>query len=197
MKTDIRQEQIIDEAINIIHNRGYSAFSIRELAKQVQLTEGAIYRHFSGKEEIQIGIIKRIIALTNILFEEIELIPDTEVKLRRFIFFHLELFEKKPELVSVMFSDELFELKSNISQNVLEIMKKRQILLRNLINTGVEEGMFKELDSEIISTMIQGYIKLTISRWKHSGFKFSLIEQGEKFYKTLKQIIIKNNKANK
>lgn len=191
MKTDIRQEQIIDEAINIIHIGGYSALSIRELAKKVEISEGAIYKHFSGKEEIISGIIKRILSLTNVLFVEIDAIHSTEAKLHRFIFFHLELFQKKPELVSIMFSDELFELKSYISENVLEITKKRQILLRNLISTGVKEGKFKEFDSEIISTMIQGYIKLTIYRWKHSGYKFSLIQQGEKFYKTLEQILIK------
>ncbi|MEI6089508.1 MAG: TetR/AcrR family transcriptional regulator [bacterium] len=192
MKTDIRQEQIIDEAIKIIHKNGYSELSIRELAKQVQISEGAIYKHFSGKEEIISGITKRIFAYTNSLFEELELAVSTEDKLRRFIFFHLELFENKPELVSVMFSDELFELKSSLSENVLEIIKKRQILLRNLLTTGIEEGKFKDLDSEIISTMIQGYIKLTISKWKQSGYKFSLIEQGEKFYKTLTEILINN-----
>jgi AcrR family transcriptional regulator len=191
MKTDIRQEQIIDEAINIIHTRGYYALSIRELAKKVEISEGAIYKHFSGKEEIISGIIKRILSLTNVLFDEIDAIHSTEAKLHRFIFFHLELFEKKPELVSIMFSDELFELKSNVSENIFEIMKKRQTLLRNLVSIGVEEGKFKEYDCEIISTMIQGYIKLTISKWKHSNYGFPLAEQGEKFYKTLEQILIK------
>ncbi len=192
MKTDIRQEQIINEAINIIHSKGYSALSIRELAKQVQISEGAIYRHFSSKEEIQNGIIKRIINITNLLFEEIEIIPNTEDKLSRFIFFHLELFERKPELVSIMFSDELFDLNPEMFKNITEIMKKRQALLRTMISTGILEGKFKELDSGIISTMIQGYIKLTIGKWKHSGYKFSLIEQGEKFYKTLEQILLNN-----
>jgi len=194
MKTDIRQEQIIDSAIKIIHKNGYSALSIRELAKQVQISEGAIYKHFSGKEEIISGISKRILVFTNELFEELDLAISVEDKLQRFIYFHLELFEKKPELVSIMFSEELSELKSDVTHSVIELMKKRHTILRNILNQGIAEGSFRHYDSEILSTMIQGFIKLTISKWKQSGYKFSLSQQGQKFYNTLEQILIVESK---
>ncbi len=60
VSTEIRQEQIIDQAIKIIHQKGYSGLSIRELATQVGITEPAIYRHFRSKEDIVLGILERM-----------------------------------------------------------------------------------------------------------------------------------------
>ncbi len=54
--TEERQKTIIDEALNIIHESGYEALSIRELATRVKISEPAIYRHFLNKEDIILGI---------------------------------------------------------------------------------------------------------------------------------------------
>ena len=56
LSTEERQVLIIDEAIKIIHELGYQAFSIRELSNRVGISEPAIYRHFLNKEDIVLGI---------------------------------------------------------------------------------------------------------------------------------------------
>ena len=60
LTTEERQKTIIDEALNIIHEGGYEALSIRELANRVKISEPAIYRHFLNKEDIILGILSRI-----------------------------------------------------------------------------------------------------------------------------------------
>ena len=56
LKTEKRQNMIIDEAMKIIHSGGYGALSIRALAQNVKISEPAIYRHFLNKEDIVLGI---------------------------------------------------------------------------------------------------------------------------------------------
>lgn len=46
------KEKIFDVAVELFANKGFKGTSVREIAGALGLTEGAVYRHFSGKEEI-------------------------------------------------------------------------------------------------------------------------------------------------
>lgn len=185
-----RQEQIIDESIKIINSQGITGLSIRELAARCRITEGAIYKHFKSKNEIIEGIFVKIQEMSKNLFYELEKIEKIEEKLRFFIFFHLDLFEKKPELVSIMFYDEIFRNNNGVLEKLQKIKKQRRTLLGNILKTGVINNIFRDFDNGVIVNMIQGYLRLTITGWKSKGYKFSLIKQGEEFYRTLEKILL-------
>ncbi|MCI0512282.1 TetR/AcrR family transcriptional regulator, partial [candidate division KSB1 bacterium] len=55
-----RKEQIINEGIQIIHENGFPALSIRELASRVGISEPAIYRHFKNKDDIIMSILDKM-----------------------------------------------------------------------------------------------------------------------------------------
>ncbi|MGA9141431.1 MAG: TetR/AcrR family transcriptional regulator [Methanocella sp.] len=46
------KEKIFDAAVDLFAERGYDGVSVRDIAREVGLTEGAVYRHYSGKDEI-------------------------------------------------------------------------------------------------------------------------------------------------
>jgi AcrR family transcriptional regulator len=46
------KQRIFDVAIELFANKGFKGTSVRVIASALGLTEGAIYRHFSGKDEI-------------------------------------------------------------------------------------------------------------------------------------------------
>src|SRR5512139_2338877 len=50
--TAIRKQQIIDAARKLIIKKGSEHLTVRAMAKEVGLTEAAIYRHFKSKREI-------------------------------------------------------------------------------------------------------------------------------------------------
>ena len=51
-RTVVRQHQIFDAVRDLIINRGMEGVTINSIADAVGLTEGAIYRHFSSKQQI-------------------------------------------------------------------------------------------------------------------------------------------------
>ena len=55
--TEKRREQIKKAVLKIIAKEGLHNLSIRNLAKQVGITEGAIFRHFKSKRAIIISIM--------------------------------------------------------------------------------------------------------------------------------------------
>jgi AcrR family transcriptional regulator len=52
-----RQEQIINASIELISEQSIQALTIKNIAKKINVTDGAIYRHFPSKTSILLGII--------------------------------------------------------------------------------------------------------------------------------------------
>ncbi|MBI4337412.1 MAG: TetR/AcrR family transcriptional regulator [Chloroflexi bacterium] len=55
--TEIRQQEIVEKARQILAARGMDALTMRALSQAVGVTEGAIYRHFRDKHEILLALI--------------------------------------------------------------------------------------------------------------------------------------------
>ncbi len=53
-----RKGEILDAALDVFAERGYSGGSMREIATRVGVSEPALYRHFSGKEALFLSLIK-------------------------------------------------------------------------------------------------------------------------------------------
>ena len=58
---EARRKQIVDKAIVIIANRGYSQASLSEIARAVGCSKGVISYHFEGKEELVEEILSRLL----------------------------------------------------------------------------------------------------------------------------------------
>ncbi len=185
LSTVERKEQIIDEAIKIIHEEGYSEFSIRELSKRVGITEPAIYRHFLNKDAIIKGILDRIYHFGNHLFERAKNKETFSEKLKMFIISHFEYFEDRPEMTSVVFSEDLFLHNKELESKLGELMKQRKRMLKKIFDEAKQEGYEIEGDPEDISLIILGIVRMTVLEWRMSGFSYSLKKRGVKILKTM------------
>ena len=58
--TSVRRLEIVEAARSLITERGIQSLTIGNLARAVGVSEGAIYRHFSGKKRIIAGVIEDI-----------------------------------------------------------------------------------------------------------------------------------------
>ena len=52
-----RQQQIIKVSVDLIAERGIQGFTIKNLSKELKISEPAIYRHFESKTAILITIL--------------------------------------------------------------------------------------------------------------------------------------------
>ncbi len=54
---DVRRQQIFDEAIDIIGQRGYRGFTLQELAQRCGLSNAGLLHHFPSKDQLLIGLL--------------------------------------------------------------------------------------------------------------------------------------------
>ena len=187
LSTEERREQIINEAIKIIHGEGYSAFSIRELSGRVGISEPAIYRHFENKEAIILGILDKMKNLGIYIEEKLHSIPDAKERIIHFILFHYEFLEKNPEMTSVLFSDEIFDHNPVLEKKFNEMIGQRWDILNVLIDNLKAGGVGIDQDTEDLSLILLGLLRMTVLQWKRSGFNYSLKERGKRAIDTLLQ----------
>lgn len=187
--TEERQKAIIDEALNIIHDGGYEALSIRELATRVKISEPAIYRHFLNKEDIILGILTRISDFDQKLIKSINKKNTALEKLNEFINFHFIFLEKNKQMTSVIFAEEIFTQSDILKEKLMKILKHRKKLIVDIIESAKSENKIKEVDAVELSKIIIGTIRMSVLEWKLSNFSYSLIESGNNIIKTFENLI--------
>ncbi|MFF5370500.1 TetR/AcrR family transcriptional regulator [Streptomyces sp. NPDC013187] len=68
---DARRRQILDGAALCFARNGFHATSMQDVLKEVDLSAGAVYRYFSGKEELIGAIVAETLGSVRDAFEEV------------------------------------------------------------------------------------------------------------------------------
>jgi TetR/AcrR family transcriptional regulator, fatty acid metabolism regulator protein len=189
LKTEERQNQIINEVLQIIHKQGFEALTIKELAKKAEISEPAIYRHFKNKEEIILGIMDRMNVFDEKLKKHIDDISDKEKKIYELISFHFEFFQKNPEITSILFSEDIFGNGPALREKLLGIITQRRHIICSALDDAKKSREFRGLNTCNLATIILGFIRVTVLQWRLSGYGYSIVESGNAEAKTLLKLI--------
>ncbi|MFY9160060.1 TetR/AcrR family transcriptional regulator [Aquirufa ecclesiirivi] len=189
-----KQIEIMEAATLRIDQYGIQELTIKNLAADLRLSEAALYRHFKSKNDIMLGLLSYFIfemkeRITTIISKE-ENTP-TEQLIQIFNS-QLKTFLKKPAIVSVIFSEGIFQFNKDLSEKVSSMMELMQTHINTIIKKGQDEGTYSELTgSATISTIIMGSMRMTVLKWKLSGHKSNLIKDGNTVLNGLLKMIEK------
>jgi len=176
-----RQIEIMQAATQRIDKHGIQDLTIKNLAADLELSEAALYRHFKSKNDILTGLLNYFILEMEVRLSAI--ISQAEVKaedlLKEVFDSQLRSFVKNPAIVSVIFSEGIFQFNKDLNKRVMEMMKLMQINIQSVISKGIDAGQIREIaDPATMTTIIMGSMRLTVLKWKLSGHKSNLIHDG-------------------
>ena len=172
----IRQREIIIAAREVIFSKGIEKLTVREIAKELKITNGALYRHFKSKYEIMSLLIDDI--EENLLYaieEAAKKSNDPLQKLENIFLSHLSYSE---QMKGTSFT--VINQVSGIQDKVLKIkmfgvLNKYLVTIKKIVVEGVELGIFrKDIDSTSASIVFFGTIQSIVTLWCLSGYKLSL-----------------------
>jgi len=177
-----RQIEIMEAATLRIDKFGIQELTIKNLASDLSLSEAALYRHFKSKNEILLGLLTYFILEMNerlaVIIENKELQPSELLK--KVFVSQLNTFVQKPAIVSVIFSEGIFQFNKELSDKVSTMMALMQNNINALITRGQNEGVYaKLLGPETITTIIMGSMRMVVLKWKLSGNKSNLVNDGK------------------
>ena len=158
-----RQAQIVDAALRIIATRGSRRFTAALLAKEVGLTGGALYRHFSGMDEVVDAVVDRV---GQILFDGF---PREEAdpieRLKHFFYHRARTILGHPHISRLLLSDHLAQAGGVAQSRRLDEFKRRsQAFVVGCLKEAREAGTLTEgMSPEAGTVVVLGSI-LALSR---------------------------------
>ena len=189
-----RQIEIMEAATLRIDKFGIQELTIKNLASDLSLSEAALYRHFKSKNEILLGLLTYFILEMNerlaVIIEDKEKQPSELLK--KVFVSQLNTFVQKPAIVSVIFSEGIFQFNKELSDKVSTMMALMQKNINALIVRGQNEGVYgKLLGADTITTIIMGSMRMVVLKWKLSGNKSNLVNDGKNVLNGLLKMIEK------
>lgn len=176
-----RQIEIMEAATQRISEYGIQNLTIKTLAGDIGLSEPALYRHFKSKNDILLSLLKYFKTGMKKRIQSIEFKPTDTAgnKLRAIFNSQLQAFTHKPAIVSVIFAEGIFHFEENLSNQVSEIMDMMQEYVLTNIRNGQKEGAYNKLiGASTLTTIIIGGMRMTVLKWKLSGYKSNLMKDG-------------------
>jgi AcrR family transcriptional regulator len=186
-----RQNEIIKESITLIAEKGIQGLTIKNLAKAINVTEPALYRHFENKTAILLAILDSFKNLIPNNKDLLLLENTTSIEKIYFIFNkYFEKFSANPEFVSVIFSDEIFKNDKKLSKKIAHLMNRNEDIFCNIIKSGQENNEIRnDIDSKHIAIIIMGSLRLLVKKWELSSYRFNLKIEGNNFFNSIKLMI--------
>ena len=162
-----RKTELLEAACDLIFVEGASRFTIRRLAERVELTEAAVYRHFSGKEELLLSLLETKFAGWKERIQEILASPaEVKERVRNLALFHLEYLLQARFNPILLLSDAADPDQKNLRKSLFEIASALFKAIHHLIHEGQKSGeLDKTLDAEGIAVAFQGAIQNTVLQW--------------------------------
>ena len=170
-----RQNQIIQESIQLIAEKGIQGLTIKNISKAIGISEPAIYRHFENKDDIILAIISTMKQTTEEELSHVDENNPTIDKIKKMIQGHTNRFIKNPSLTAIIFSEEIFNNNSILAKPIRIMMKLNQNKLIAMIEKGQASGDVRvDIQAEQISLMVIGSFRFLVSKWHIMNFDFDL-----------------------
>lgn len=190
-----RQKEIMEIATGIIDRDGIQELTTKNLAAKIGLSEAALYRHFGSKNEIMLGLLDYFMwemkeRVAGIIAEDDK--PPSEL-LKAIFASQLKTFAQKPAIVSVIFSEGIFQFNKELMKKVSFMMEMMREQIETIVKKGQEEGSFRTFAGPgTITTIIMGSMRMAVLKWKMLGRGSDLVKEGNKVLNGILKMIAAN-----
>ncbi|MEN0002661.1 MAG: TetR/AcrR family transcriptional regulator [Bacteroidota bacterium] len=161
-----KRQEILEAAAQLFRDKGYSATSMRDLAKAVSLKASSLYNHIGGKEEILREICYSNAQRFLDAMKTIEAQPDGIIeKLQSLIRLHIQM--AMEDITSVTaFNDEWRHLSGEHLDHFRGLRKDYERRFKQILQEGMDKGLLKPVD-----TTIALYTILSSMRWLYDWYR--------------------------
>ncbi len=186
-----RQQQIVEIAIKLIADKGIQNLTTKNLAKEIGISEPALYRHFSNKLEILKAVITNFQIKMQPALEKLNKSVNSLNKIEKFILEHLKIISQNPDFAKVIFSEANFQNEENLILKMNNMMNKSHKVLETIIQSGQKKNEIRsDINSLSLVRIIIGSMRLLVTQWSMSGMIFNLEAEGKQLCDDMKKLIV-------
>ncbi len=169
-----RQAEIIRISTDLFLKNGFSGTSMSKIANACSITKASLYHHFAGKEDLFIACVtdgykSALIALEDILADTSR---RPEAQMRHALDTLYETIISSPVgRMSPLIAEVSRAFPSVARSFHADYIEPQQALLWQLIDRGIDQGEFKDVDKQVLGHLIFGpIVTLSMSREMFASF---------------------------
>ncbi len=164
-RREVIEEHLLEVAARCFAGTGYRQTTLEEIARHAGVAKASMYRYFENKQEL---LTKIFIKVANTFASGIQplltapLAP--EEKLRRTVQDLVRTIGENGALFTVFYSEEA-DLPSRLRAEVTEVRQRFVADLESLLNEGMAQGAFRQLNAKLVVYAILG-----MCAWMHKWY---------------------------
>ncbi|MCV3262367.1 nucleoid occlusion factor SlmA [Vibrio harveyi] len=175
-KKSNRREEILQALAQMLEStEGASRITTAKLAKQVGVSEAALYRHFPSKARMFEGLIEFIeealmTRINRILDDEKDTLERT---FRLVMHLILAFSERNPGLTRILSGHALMFENERLRDRINQLFERIETQLRQILRERkIREGKSFPVEERILAAQILGQVEGSLNRFVRSDFKY-------------------------
>ncbi len=159
------RERILDAAASLFARRGYYNANVDEIIQQSGTSKGSFYFHFPSKEQMALGLVDQLSEkLVRRLERTIQAESDPLKRIPLAIDAVLLTFSKQRKLAQILLVNIVGQGRS-MDRKFLPIRDKFAGLIKKELDSAVEVGAIRPVDTNLLSRLWLGALSEVILRW--------------------------------
>ncbi|MDD5205311.1 MAG: TetR/AcrR family transcriptional regulator [Desulfobacterales bacterium] len=176
-KTEVRQKQIVDAARKLIFKQGSEHVTIRGLAKEVGISEAAVYRHFRSKRDILSFLADYITDSMMLDLDKIKGESDYSLDLiEKGLKNHFSQIEQRRGMTFLVLAEIISFGDKKLNKQLAANIDRYLLRLKDLLFK-VSGTVRKDIDLENAALLLFGMIQGLVTVWALNNFRFDLMEK--------------------
>jgi AcrR family transcriptional regulator len=164
------REKILEAAAQIFSHKGYHATSMSDIASAVNLQKASLYHHVNSKQEILFSLLNEALDLViSRVNAVIEMPLPAEEKLRLAMHTYLRTLTEQRDLSAILLLEHR-SLSPDLHQRHIPKRDRFEHLWRELLQSGVDEGIFSLQDVPLATRTLLGMMNWVVTWYKERGY---------------------------
>jgi AcrR family transcriptional regulator len=174
--TAIRQKEIVLAARKLIAKHGSEHITIRRIAEEIGVTEGAIYKHFKSKRDVLSLLVDDI---QDTWIADIDKNHSSEINtlegLEKIVSAHISAIQQRKGVTFQAIAEILSlgdkQLNKKVTQGIETYLARIKVILTDGVQTGViRQDVDLDVAAQMFFSLTQGYV----TTWALSHYSFDL-----------------------
>ncbi|MDP3137214.1 MAG: TetR family transcriptional regulator [Burkholderiaceae bacterium] len=169
VKEEIREYKrgkILDAALQLFYEKGFSGTSVEAVADRLGVTKPFIYTYFENKDALLTAIYEQLTERLLDVLEQSRSQQETPSRQLRAFVEHFARENTVSQMIATVYLQEEKHLDKRFLKNIKAREKALDRRLTELIQHGVDVGVFEVEDASVAALAITGMV-----RWIHRWFK--------------------------
>lgn len=168
-----RKDQILQSLAEMLEATPGGRITTAGLAKQVGVSEAALYRHFPSKAKMFDGLIEFI---EDTIFSRISLILNdensTEARCNKTLFLLLTFTERNPGITRILTGDPLSGETDRLRTRVAQFFDRVELQLKQILRESeIRGGQSVKMDPALAANLMLAVVEGKISQFVRSDFQ--------------------------